>query len=77
MAHPEIGRRILERLIEELADVAVPESMPRMEGKTMDTILTGRPGQQAAGAEAGAAASAAAGLVRSVAFNTREERCRN
>ena len=29
MAHPEIGRRILERLIEELAEVAVAETMPR------------------------------------------------
>jgi translation initiation factor IF-3 len=46
MAHPEIGRRILERLIEELADIAVPETMPRMEGKTMDTILTHRPGSK-------------------------------
>jgi translation initiation factor IF-3 len=46
MAHPEIGRRILERLIEELADVAVPESLPRMEGKTMDTILTHKPGSK-------------------------------
>jgi translation initiation factor IF-3 len=46
MAHPEIGRRILERLIEELADVAVPETQPRMEGKTMDTILTSRPGHK-------------------------------
>jgi translation initiation factor IF-3 len=46
MAHPEIGRRILERLIEELADIAVPETMPRMEGKTMDTILTHRSGSR-------------------------------
>jgi translation initiation factor IF-3 len=46
MAHPEIGRRILERLIDELADIAVPETMPRMEGKTMDTILTHRPGSK-------------------------------
>jgi translation initiation factor IF-3 len=46
MAHPEIGRRILERLIEELADIAVPETMPRMEGKTMDTILTHKPGSK-------------------------------
>jgi translation initiation factor IF-3 len=46
MAHPEIGRRILERLIEELADIAVPESLPRMEGKTMDTILTHKPGNR-------------------------------
>ena len=45
MAHPEIGRRILERLIQELNEVAIAESMPRMEGNTMHTILTHRPGQ--------------------------------
>jgi translation initiation factor IF-3 len=44
IAHPEIGRRILERLIGELADVAVTESMPRMEGNTMHTIFSHRPG---------------------------------
>jgi translation initiation factor IF-3 len=43
IAHPEIGRRILERLIRELGDVAIPESMPRMEGNTMHTILSHRP----------------------------------
>jgi translation initiation factor IF-3 len=42
MAHPEIGRRILERLVDELADVAVAETIPRMEGNTMHTILGGR-----------------------------------
>ena len=40
MAHPEIGRRILERLMGELAEVASPETVPRMEGNTMHTILT-------------------------------------
>ena len=40
MAHPEIGRRILERLMGELADVAVAETTPRMEGNQMHTILT-------------------------------------
>lgn len=40
MAHPEIGRRILERLMEELAEVASPETIPRMEGNTMHTILS-------------------------------------
>ena len=40
MAHPEIGRRILERLIEELADVAIAETMPRLEGNQMHTILS-------------------------------------
>jgi translation initiation factor IF-3 len=44
MAHPEIGRRILERLIDELADVAVPESNPRQEGNQMHTILARKPG---------------------------------
>lgn len=39
MAHPEIGRRILDRLIEELADVAVAEIPPRMEGNQLHTIL--------------------------------------
>ena len=39
MAHPEIGRRILERLIEDLAEVATPEAMPRQEGNQMHAIL--------------------------------------
>ena len=40
MAHPEIGRRILERLLNELADLAVAETAPRMEGNQMHTILS-------------------------------------
>ena len=44
MAHPEIGRRILERLIDDLAEVAVPENMPRQEGNQMHTILSQRAG---------------------------------
>ena len=53
MAHPEIGRRILERLVEELSDVAVAETIPRIEGNTMHTILGGRknPGKKAGGAQ--------------------------
>ena len=43
MAHPEIGRRILERLVQELSEVAIAETMPRMEGNQMHTILTRRP----------------------------------
>ncbi len=56
MAHPEIGRRILERLVQELSEVAVPESMPRMEGNQMHTILSRRP---QTGGKAKAAAAAA------------------
>jgi translation initiation factor IF-3 len=39
IAHPEIGRRILERLLDELFEVAVAENFPRMEGNTMHVIL--------------------------------------
>ena len=56
MAHPDIGRRILERLIEELSEVAIAETMPRMEGNQMHTILTRRP---PGGGRAKAAAAAA------------------
>ena len=42
MAHPEIGRRILERLISELCEVALAESRPRQEGNQMHTILAQR-----------------------------------
>jgi translation initiation factor IF-3 len=44
MAHPEIGHRILMRLIGDLADVAIPETQPRMEGNQMHTILTAKKG---------------------------------
>jgi translation initiation factor IF-3 len=43
MAHPEIGRRILERLVDELSEVAIAESLPRMEGNQMHTILSRKP----------------------------------
>ncbi|MFP5379373.1 MAG: translation initiation factor IF-3, partial [Vicinamibacteria bacterium] len=48
MAHPEIGHRILLRLIEDLAEVAQPETMPRMEGNQMHTILTQKKGAKPA-----------------------------
>jgi len=57
MAHPEIGRRILERLVDELADVAIAETMPRLEGNQMHTILSRKP---SSGGRAKPAASAAA-----------------
>ena len=48
MAHPEIGQRILERLMNELADVAMPETMPRQEGNQMHVILSQRTGRKSA-----------------------------
>ncbi|HJO38689.1 MAG: translation initiation factor IF-3 [Vicinamibacterales bacterium] len=48
IAHPEIGRRILQRLVEELGDQVTQETMPRREGNTMHTILSQRgPGKGA------------------------------
>jgi len=49
VAHPEIGRRILERLVAELGDLIVVESSPRMEGNTMHTILSKRAGAKQSG----------------------------
>ena len=66
MAHPEIGRRILERLIEDLTDVAIAETMPRQEGNQMHTILSQRRGQEA-GAEAGSRAEGLGSVARTTA----------
>lgn len=42
MAHPEFGRHILDRLVDELQEVALQETVPRMEGNQMHTILSSR-----------------------------------
>jgi translation initiation factor IF-3 len=47
-AHPEIGRRILERLVGELIEVAVTESEPQKEGNQLHTILAPKPGMKRA-----------------------------
>ena len=43
-AHPEIGRRILDRLIGDLETVAIPEAEPMKEGNQLHTILAPKPG---------------------------------
>jgi len=40
IAHPELGRAVVERVAGELADVAKVESDAKMEGKSMTMILT-------------------------------------
>jgi len=42
MSHPEIGREILERLVEELADVGAAESEPTLEGRLMTMMVAPR-----------------------------------
>ncbi len=44
LAHPELGRRLLERVIAELKAAAVLERPPIMEGKMMSMIMTRAPG---------------------------------
>lgn len=39
ITHPEIGRQVLERVVEALKDFAVVESFPRMEGRNMYMML--------------------------------------
>jgi len=39
MAHPELGLRILERIAEEVADIAIVESAPRQDGRNMTMVL--------------------------------------
>lgn len=39
MAHPEIGRQQMDKIIEMLKDVGVPESPPKMEGKVLAAIF--------------------------------------
>jgi translation initiation factor IF-3 len=73
MAHPEIGRRILERLIAELADVAVPETMPRQEGNQMHTILTQKAGRKTAPRPAPPPREGAAPRAEATAAATTEE----
>ena len=46
MAHPDFGRHILDRLVEELGEVATQETMPRMEGNQMHTILSSKTGSR-------------------------------
>lgn len=39
MAHPELGREVLDRLSQELADLGKVESNPSMEGRSMTMVL--------------------------------------
>ena len=48
MAHPEQGLPILERLADDLKDVAVIESQPKMEGRNMHMLIAPLPSAMAA-----------------------------
>lgn len=42
ITHPEIARRIMDRIVEETSDVSAVEKPPGMEGRTMTMILTAK-----------------------------------
>ena len=56
-AHPERGRALLQRLFEDLGELAVIESQPLQEGRNMSMLLA--PGKEAAKADAEAEAKPA------------------
>jgi translation initiation factor IF-3 len=39
MAHTELGRRILDRLVEDLAELAVVEASPKQDGRNMIMVI--------------------------------------
>jgi translation initiation factor IF-3 len=39
MAHPELGLKILNKIAEDVAEIAVVESSPRQDGRNMTMVL--------------------------------------
>lgn len=39
MAHPEVGRRIVKRAVDELSDIATPEAFPKQMGRNLSLTL--------------------------------------
>ena len=48
MSRPEMGTRLLNRISEQVADVAVAEASPRREGRMMSVLLAPKPGAKPA-----------------------------
>ena len=42
MAHTELGRRMLDRIVEDMGDISTVEQTPRQEGRNMSMILSPR-----------------------------------
>ena len=42
ITHPELGRALLDRIVEQVRDIAQPEGPGRMEGRNMSILLTPR-----------------------------------
>jgi len=46
MAHQDIGRQLIERIVTDLADVATVEQFARSEGRTLTMVVMPKPQQQ-------------------------------
>ena len=57
MAHPQLGRQVLDSIVEKLHGVAAVERPPLTEGRAMSLILTAATGRAATAAAAAAAAA--------------------
>jgi translation initiation factor IF-3 len=44
MAHTELGRRVLDRIMVDVEDVATVEQTPKQEGRNMTLVLSPRAG---------------------------------
>ena len=42
ITHPELGRALLDRIVEQVRDIAQPDGQTRMEGRNMSVLLTPR-----------------------------------
>src|SRR5688572_26359923 len=42
MAHTELGRRMLDRIVEDMGDISTVEQTPRQEGRNMSMVLSPR-----------------------------------
>jgi len=54
MAHPELGLRILERIADEVGEIAIVESAPRQDGRNMTMVLHPLKKGQTPGTKSGA-----------------------
>ena len=42
ITHPELGRTLIQSILEQVQDIAQPEGSARMEGRNMSVLLTPR-----------------------------------
>ena len=61
MAHIDIGKKLMQRLVADCADVGHPEVEPKMIGRSIHMMLTPKPASKRAKAEAEQAEKPAAG----------------